>query len=148
MPTDTRGMPHARQVCDQSRDALLHLRRDARRLVASGPRVGVFGLRQLLQTLVPLPLQRVRHQPMLRPHQEKLLLGELGLFARPLDVRARGAIEVDVSGVQLLKDLDGDVDGRWGEGLEHTRADRGIRGGARNLLADGVAVSMPRRWHV
>ncbi len=74
-----------------------------------GPSILSFGLGELRQFLVPLPLELIRHQAVLRAHEQKLALGEFGLLVRPLDTGTAEPIDLGFAGAQLLKDFQGDL---------------------------------------
>ena len=55
---------------------------------------------------------------MLGPHEHELPLGELGVFARTLDLRAAQAIDLGLARAELIEDLQRDIERRRRHGLE------------------------------
>ena len=130
-----RVIPDARQVGDQRHHLFLHLGRDGRRLGLARTRIRLFGLGQPLECLVPVALQVVGHEPILGPHEQKLPLRPLGVLPQPGDLRPLGAIDLGGPVPQFVEHLDGHVDRRRGNGLEHELADRAVDRRARQSLA-------------
>ena len=130
-----RIIPDTRQVGDQRGHPFLHLGSDRRGLGFACTRIRVFGFGQPLERLVPVAFQVVGDEPILGPHEQELPLRQLGVFAKPRDLRSFGAIDLGGPGPQLVEHLDGHIDRCRGDGLEHEPADRMVDCRTRQPLA-------------
>ena len=130
-----RIIPDTWQVGDQRGHPFLHLGSDRRGLGFACTRIRVFGFGQPLERLVPVAFQVVGDEPILGPHEQELPLRQLGVFAKPRNLRSFGAIDLGGPGPQLVEHLDGHVDRCRGDGIEHEPADRMVDCRTRQPLA-------------
>lgn len=105
-----------------------------------------FGVRQTHEFFVPLSLQTIHDQAVLRTSQQVLALCQFGFFASTFYLGAAQTIHFRLSCSQLLKNLQRHIQGSGSDGFEHDFADCLIDLGARQALADGAAVWIPCRW--
>ena len=89
-----RIIPDTRQVGDQRGHPFLHFGSDRRGLGFACTRIRVFGFGQPLERLVPVAFQVVGDEPILGPHEQELPLRQLGVFAKPRNLRSFGAIDL------------------------------------------------------
>jgi hypothetical protein len=89
-----RIMPHARQIAREGVNAGAVLARERRGGGRRGAPVLLLGRRQPQQRLIPLALETVRDQAVFGTHEQKLPLGQLGLLAGAVHLRAAQPIDV------------------------------------------------------
>ena len=90
-------MPHSRQIARECVNAGAVLARERRGVGRCGSTVLLLGRRQTQQRLIPLTLETVRHQAVFGTHEQKLPLGQLGLLAGAVHLRAAQPIDVSLA---------------------------------------------------
>ena len=71
------------------------------------------------QLVVPLLLERIGDQSMLRTHEHELPLRQFGVLPRALDLRAAQPVDLGLALAQFVEDLQSDVERGGRHRLEH-----------------------------
>ena len=90
-------MPHARQIARERVNAGAVIAREGRPVGRRGATILLLGRRQPHQRLIPLAFETVRHQAVFGAHEQKLPLGQLGLLAGAIHLRAPQPIDVGLA---------------------------------------------------
>jgi hypothetical protein len=114
-----RIVPHPREVGDQGLNPLAVVTAELMPIGLRHARVFVLERREPGEFLIPLLLERIGDEPMLRTHEHELALGKLGFFASTLDLRPMQAIDLSLAPAELIEDLQRHIERRWRHGLEN-----------------------------
>ena len=85
-------MPHSGKIRGQGENLLTVFGLERRSLLLLSLAVLLFEAGEFGQSVIPLPFQRIRHQPVFGPHQQELALRLFGLLPSSFDLRAMQSI--------------------------------------------------------
>jgi hypothetical protein len=100
-----------------------------------GPVVGVLGVAELAQRVVPVGFEAVSDEPVVGIDRQVAAPGGLGAVAGPFDVGGTEPVGLGGAAGELVLDAQGDLERERGEGVEHERGDGGVDTGAGDALA-------------